>query len=63
VLRYAKVRRRGGRGFLRKKSLVFANFTNHWGMLLNCFFYIVSAKGKIHKKENDNKKYLPALRL
>ena len=32
-------------------------------MLLNCFFYIVSAKGKIHKKENDNKKYLPALRL
>ena len=53
----------GKGGFLRKKSLVFANFTNHWGMLLNCFFYIVSAKGKIHKKENDNKKYLPALRL
>lgn len=28
-------------------------------MLLNCFFYIVSAKGKIHKKENDNKNICP----
>ena len=28
-------------------------------MLLNCFFYIVSAKGKIHKKETITKNIGP----